>query len=89
MYLIGFQNRLLVFIRWAISFVTRGRGARLINLPPEALEAAAGEVDQAPEHAPVLAQPVVLVLAGQPHAQAADRAAVSSEKARWTYMSFA
>ena len=30
-YLIGFQNRLLVVIRWAISFVTRGRGARLIT----------------------------------------------------------
>ncbi len=30
-YLIGFQNRLLVMIRWAISFVTRGRGARLIT----------------------------------------------------------
>lgn len=29
-YLIGLQNRLLVFIRWTISFVTRGRGARLI-----------------------------------------------------------
>jgi NADH dehydrogenase len=29
-YLIGFQNRFLVFIRWVISFVTRGRGARLI-----------------------------------------------------------
>jgi NADH dehydrogenase len=33
-YLIGFQNRLLVLIRWAFSFVTRGRGARLIS--PEA-----------------------------------------------------
>jgi NADH dehydrogenase len=33
-YLIGFQNRLLVLIRWTFSFVTRGRGARLINLPP-------------------------------------------------------
>jgi NADH dehydrogenase len=32
-YLIGFQNRLLVFIRWAISFYTRGRGARLIGEP--------------------------------------------------------
>jgi NADH:ubiquinone reductase (H+-translocating) len=32
-YLIGFQNRLLVLIRWAISFVTRGRGARLITNP--------------------------------------------------------
>jgi TfoX/Sxy family transcriptional regulator of competence genes len=30
-YLIGFQNRLLVFTRWVISFVTRGRGERLIT----------------------------------------------------------
>ena len=30
-YLIGFQNRLLVLIRWSFSFVTRGRGARLIT----------------------------------------------------------
>jgi NADH dehydrogenase len=30
-YLVGFQNRLLVFIRWSISFFTRGRGARLIT----------------------------------------------------------
>ena len=29
-YLIGFQNRLLVLIRWSVSFATRGRGARLI-----------------------------------------------------------
>jgi NADH dehydrogenase len=29
-YLIGFQNRLLVVLRWTISFATRGRGARLI-----------------------------------------------------------
>ncbi len=29
-YLVGFQNRLLVVLRWTISFVTRGRGARLI-----------------------------------------------------------
>jgi NADH:ubiquinone reductase (H+-translocating) len=37
-YLIGLQNRLLVFIRWTISFVTRGRGARLITAqatPPD------------------------------------------------------
>jgi NADH dehydrogenase len=32
-YLIGFQNRLLVMIRWSISFFTRGRGARLIAGP--------------------------------------------------------
>ena len=30
-YLIGFQNRLLVFIRWSFSFMTRGRGTRLIT----------------------------------------------------------
>ncbi len=30
-YLIGFQNRLLVFVRWLFSFATRGRGARLIT----------------------------------------------------------
>jgi NADH:quinone reductase (non-electrogenic) len=29
-YLIGFQNRLLVFIRWSFSFFTHGRGGRLI-----------------------------------------------------------
>jgi NADH dehydrogenase len=32
-YLIGFENRLLVFIRWSISFFTHGRGARLITQP--------------------------------------------------------
>ncbi len=30
-YLIGLQNRLLVLTRWTFSFVTRGRGARLIT----------------------------------------------------------
>jgi NADH dehydrogenase len=30
-YLTGLQNRVLVFIRWTISFITRGRGARLIT----------------------------------------------------------
>jgi NADH:ubiquinone reductase (H+-translocating) len=34
-YLIGFQNRVLVLIRWSISFVTRGRGARLITYQRE------------------------------------------------------
>ncbi len=32
-YLVGFQNRLLVFIRWSVSFFTHGRGARLITAP--------------------------------------------------------
>ena len=30
-YLVGFQNRLLVLIRWSIGFATRGRGTRLIT----------------------------------------------------------
>jgi len=30
-YLVGFQNRLLVFIRWSFSFLTHGRGSRLIT----------------------------------------------------------
>jgi len=30
-YLIGLQNRVLVFIRWTSSFVTHGRGSRLIG----------------------------------------------------------
>jgi NADH dehydrogenase len=34
-YLIGFQNRLLVLVRWSFSFFGRGRGARLIAHAPE------------------------------------------------------
>jgi NADH dehydrogenase len=30
-YLIGFQNRVLVMTRWAFSFLTRARGARIIS----------------------------------------------------------
>lgn len=30
-YLVGLENRALVMIRWVVSFVTRGRGARLIT----------------------------------------------------------
>jgi NADH dehydrogenase len=33
LYLVGFQNRLLVLMRWAFSYVTRGRGARVIHPP--------------------------------------------------------
>ena len=29
LYLVEYENRVLVFIRWAISYFTRGRGARL------------------------------------------------------------
>jgi NADH dehydrogenase len=34
MYLVGFQNRLIVFIRWAFNYVTYNRGARLITGAP-------------------------------------------------------
>ena len=34
-YLIGFQNRLLVVIRWSINLFTGGRGARLITGDPQ------------------------------------------------------
>jgi NADH dehydrogenase len=37
-YLIGFQNRLLVLIRWSISFATHGRGARLITAASQTSE---------------------------------------------------
>jgi NADH:ubiquinone reductase (H+-translocating) len=48
MFLIGFRNRILVMIQWAWSYVTYGRGARLINsetpcmppLPPVGVPAA-------------------------------------------------
>jgi len=33
-YLIGFQNRLLVLIKWSISFFTHGRSARIITDQP-------------------------------------------------------
>jgi NADH dehydrogenase len=38
-YLIGFENRLLVLIRWAFSFLAHGRGARLITAEEQALAA--------------------------------------------------
>jgi len=31
MYLVGFENRVLVFVQWAFSYLTRKRGARLIT----------------------------------------------------------
>lgn len=38
MFLVNFQNRVLVFIRWAFSFATFNRGARLITGAPEPFE---------------------------------------------------
>jgi len=39
-YLVGFQNRILVMLRWMASFVTRGRGSRLIGREAEPAPAA-------------------------------------------------
>jgi NADH dehydrogenase len=30
-FLMGLQNRFIVFVRWTVSFITRGRGGRLIT----------------------------------------------------------
>ncbi|MCW5977165.1 MAG: NAD(P)/FAD-dependent oxidoreductase [Bryobacteraceae bacterium] len=34
MYLVGFQNRVLVLVQWAFHYLTHNRGARLIGPPP-------------------------------------------------------
>ena len=46
-YLIGFQNRILVFIRWSFSFTTHGRGSRLITEADTYPEARSGRGDPA------------------------------------------
>ena len=43
-YLVGFQNRLIVLIRWFLGFVTRGRGNRLIISTPTAKTIGRGRV---------------------------------------------
>jgi NADH:ubiquinone reductase (H+-translocating) len=40
-YLIGFENGILVLTRWTFSFITHGRGARLITAQPEVSTTAA------------------------------------------------
>ncbi len=42
MYLVQFQNRVLVLVQWAFNYFTRGRGARLITQYPS-------DPDNAPE----------------------------------------
>jgi NADH dehydrogenase len=63
-YLVGLQNRLLVFIRWTISFATRGRGSRLILEPdvwprsaPDALAPTAASPAPSPEAAVPASEP--------------------------------
>jgi NADH dehydrogenase len=57
-YLIGFENRTIVLLRWAYSFFTRGRGARLITdaaghaPPPAPAGADVGVEAHRPDSAP-------------------------------------
>ena len=46
-YLSGFQNRLIVLIRWAVSFFTRGRGSRIIDDIPGGAVGGVTPADQA------------------------------------------
>jgi NADH dehydrogenase len=50
-YLVGLQNRVLVFIRWTVSFVTRGRGARLITGQDAEAAPATGSYERIPVQA--------------------------------------
>ena len=50
MYLIQFQNRLLVLFQWFWNYLTRNRSARLITGTPSQTEKPAGEA--LPQHAP-------------------------------------
>jgi NADH dehydrogenase len=60
-YLVGFQNRLLVIIRWSIGFATRGRGTRLIttttSAEPAARPARSLDEQRRPERATELSLP--------------------------------
>lgn len=51
-YLIGFANRIVVVTRWAFSFLTHGRGTRLITGSPLLPEIAEPEPPAAPEPEP-------------------------------------
>ena len=59
LYLIGFANRIVVVVRWAWSFVTRGRGTRLITgewerlLPPIEEPEPPRSADETEHEAPV------------------------------------
>jgi NADH dehydrogenase len=42
-YLIGFENRAVVMVRWSYNFLTHGRGARVITEAPRAVESSVTE----------------------------------------------
>lgn len=44
LYLVGFENRLLVMIQWGWNYATRNRSARLITDPPDSETADGGEL---------------------------------------------
>ncbi len=53
MYLVGFQNRLVVFLKWAYEYLTFNRGARLITGEnPPLPEVAVPEPDRSPATVP-------------------------------------
>jgi NADH dehydrogenase len=49
LFLVGLQNRLVVFVRWTLSFMTRGRAQRLIT-GEEAVAPAEGASAGRPSH---------------------------------------
>jgi arylformamidase len=62
-YLIGFENRLVVLVRWSYNFFTHGRGARLITEPSGGARSAA-ETLSSPRDA---AQPIDVSLTIDEH----------------------
>jgi len=55
-YVVGFENRLLVLVRWSYSFATHGRGTRLITQAADAPPQRTSHADRTPTipqpHAP-------------------------------------
>lgn len=50
MYIVQFESRLIVFLRWGIQYLTFSRGARLITGSPGSLPASLDEVPQSEAH---------------------------------------
>jgi len=59
LYLMGLQNRFIVLVRWTVSFVTHGRGARLITAAgPPGQRYDAGRCPQCRRPAATSAEPI-------------------------------